>query len=43
MAHWQAKELAPARAELLAVAADSLNPYRTSAQRVITAGVLEEE
>ncbi|HEX8328708.1 MAG TPA: hypothetical protein VF629_14290 [Hymenobacter sp.] len=41
MAHWQANELAPARAALLAVAADSLNLYRTSAQRAIAAGVLE--
>ena len=41
MAHWQARELAPALAELRAVATDSLNPYRASARRAVAAGVLE--
>ena len=41
MAHWQARELAPALAELRAVAADSLNPYRASARRAVEAGVLK--
>lgn len=41
MAHWQANELAQALTELRAVAADSLNPYRASAQRAVAAGVLE--
>ena len=41
MAHWQAKETAPALVALRAVAADSLNPYRASAQRAVAAGVLE--
>ncbi|HEX8506759.1 MAG TPA: hypothetical protein VF630_15450 [Hymenobacter sp.] len=41
MAHWQANELAPALADLRAVATDSLNPYRASAQRAVAAGVLE--
>ncbi|MBF9223290.1 anti-sigma factor [Hymenobacter ruricola] len=41
MAYWQAKELAPALAELRAVAADSLNPYRASARRAVAAGVLQ--
>lgn len=43
MAYWQAQELAPALAELRAVASDSLNPYRASAQRAVAAGVLEAE
>ncbi|MBF9143117.1 tetratricopeptide repeat protein [Hymenobacter properus] len=41
MAYWQAREWAPALAELRAVAADSLNPYRTTARRAVAAGVLE--
>ena len=41
MAHWQAQELAPALAELRAVAADSLNPYRASARGAVASGVLE--
>ncbi|WP_310391408.1 tetratricopeptide repeat protein [Hymenobacter sp.] len=41
MAHWQAREMAPARAALRAVAADSLNPYRASARQAVAAGVLE--
>ena len=41
MAYWQAQELAPALTELRAVATDSLNPYRASAQRAVAAGVLE--
>ena len=41
MAYWQAQELAPALSTLRAVAADSLNPYRTTARRVVAAGVLE--
>lgn len=41
MAYWQAQELAPALAALREVAADSLNPYRASAQRALAAGVLE--
>ena len=40
MAHWQAQEKALALETLEAVAADSLNPYRASAQRAIAAGVL---
>jgi hypothetical protein len=40
MAYWQAQELAPALVTLRAVAADSLNPYRASAQRAVAAGVL---
>ena len=40
MAYWQAQELGPALAALRAVAADSLNPYRASAQRAVAAGVL---
>ena len=43
MAYWQAREMAQARATLRAVAADSLSPYRASAQRAVAAGVLEEE
>ena len=43
MAYWQAQELAPALAELRAVAADSLNPYRASARRAVTAGVLQAQ
>ena len=43
MALWQAKQPAPALAALRAVAADSLNPYRAAAQRVVAAGVLEAE
>ena len=41
MAYWQAQELTPALTTLHAVAADSLNPYRASAQKVVAAGVLE--
>ena len=41
MAYWQAQELAPALAELRAVAADSLNPYRAQARQAVAAGVLE--
>jgi DNA-directed RNA polymerase specialized sigma24 family protein len=41
MAYWQAQERAAALAELRAVAADSLNPYRASAQRAVAAGVLD--
>ena len=41
MAYWQAQELAPALTELRAVAADSLNPYRASARRAVSGGVLE--
>ena len=41
MAYWQARELAQAQAILRAVAADSLSPYRASAQRAVAAGVLE--
>ena len=41
MAYWQAQELAPALAELRAVAADTLNPYRASARRAVASGVLE--
>ena len=41
MAYWQAQKLAPALSTLRAVAAVSLNPYRATAQRAITAGVLE--
>ena len=43
MAYWQAREMAQARATLGAVAADSLSPYRASAQRAVAAGVLEEK
>jgi len=43
MAYWQAREMAQARATLAAVAADSLSPYRASAQRAVAAGVLEEK
>ena len=43
MAYWQAQELAPALSALRAVAADSLNPYRTSARRAVAAGVLAQE
>ena len=42
MAYWQAQELAPARTELRAVAADSLNPYRAAARRALAAGVLDD-
>ena len=41
MAHWQAKEPAKALAELRAVAADAQNPYQASAQKVVSAGVLD--
>ena len=41
MAYWQAQELKPALTALCQVAADSLNPYRASAQRAVAAGVLE--
>jgi hypothetical protein len=41
MAYWQAQERAAALTELRAVAADSLNPYRASAQRAVAAGVLD--
>ncbi len=40
MAYWQAQQPAAALAALRQVAADSLNPYRASAQRVLAAGVL---
>lgn len=43
MAHWQAQELAPALTELRAVADDSLNPYRFSAQQAVAAGVLDRQ
>ena len=41
MAYWQAQETPAALAELRAVAADSLNPYRAPAQRALAASVLE--
>jgi hypothetical protein len=41
MAYWQAQEFAPALATLRIVASDSLNPYRSAAQRAVTAGVLD--
>jgi hypothetical protein len=41
MAYWQAQELAPALTELRAVAADTLSPYRASAQNALASGVLE--
>ena len=40
MAYWQAQQPAQALAALRAVAADSLNPYRAPARRVVAAGVL---
>ncbi|WP_157780935.1 hypothetical protein [Hymenobacter sedentarius] len=43
MAYWQAQERAQALATLRAVAADSLSPYRASAQKVVAARVLENE
>ncbi|MFC7666799.1 hypothetical protein ACFQT0_04715 [Hymenobacter humi] len=43
MAQWQAKETAQALATLRKVAADSLNPYRASAQKAIAAGILENK
>lgn len=41
MAYWQAKETPAALAELRAVAADSLNPYRASARRAVASGGLD--
>jgi hypothetical protein len=41
MAYWQAQELGPALVTLRAVAADSLSPYRASARRAVSTGVLE--
>ncbi len=40
MAYWQAQQPATALAALRLVAADSLNPYRASARRVLAAGAL---
>ena len=40
MAYWQAQQPAQALTALRAVAADSLNPYRAPARRVVAAGVL---
>jgi hypothetical protein len=37
MAYWQAQEPAPARAILLQVATDSLNPYRAAARQAVQA------
>ncbi|MBF9235806.1 hypothetical protein I2I05_00210 [Hymenobacter sp. BT683] len=42
MAHWQAKEMREALVELRTVAADSLNPYRRTAQKAVASGVLEQ-
>ncbi|MGI4885975.1 MAG: hypothetical protein ACRYFR_13545 [Janthinobacterium lividum] len=41
MAYWQARQPAAARDALRRVAADSLNPYRANALRVLSAGVLD--
>ena len=40
MAYWQAQQPAAALAALRQVAADSLNPYRANARRVLAAGAL---
>ena len=42
MAHWQANQLAEARAVLNQVATDAANPYQGAARRVLQAGVLEK-